>query len=251
MNLHTEQTLPYITLKTLEKNTRFDIKPGTLKREFLDNTHNAHGYHCQPLTTANLHGWDFVLKTDVEVIWDGVYSTESDHVKITSGGILEDGTPIANTLTANATISFDLGVTIETDSNHYCFFMGPTNYFIKGAKPMSALIRTDWYKNTSLQFCWQITTPNKPVLFKKGTPILSLINYPKNLIENTVFSVKETSLNEKEAMGKYNNERQEYYKKNPGKFPNLYRKGIDSLTDTANKFLDKPFKPNPSEIKYE
>jgi hypothetical protein len=33
---------------------------------------------------------------------------------------------------------------------------------------MTALIRSDWYKTSTLQYCWQITTPNKPVLFKAG-----------------------------------------------------------------------------------
>lgn len=251
MNLHTEQTRPYITLKTSDKNTTFDIRKGNLKKDFLDNTQNSHGYHCQPLTTAGLHGWEFILKNDIEVIWDGISNTESNHVKILKGEYSADGKKNVDTATANATIAFNLGCFIETDKDHYCILMGPPNHFVQGAKPMTALIRSDWYKTSTLQYCWQITTPNKPVLFKAGDPILFIFNYPINLLENTFFNIKQMSSQEVENIGKYHNERNKYYKDNPGKFSGMYRRGIDSLTENSNIFLDKQFKPNPGNIHYE
>lgn len=129
--------------------------------------------------------------------------------------------------------------------------MGPPNHFVQGAKPMTALIRSDWYKTSTLQYCWQITTSNKPVLFKAGDPFLFIINYPINLLENTRFSIKQINNEERNKIDKYHGERNKYYKDNPGKFSNMYRKGIDSLKNDANKFLDKPFKPNPGDINYE
>lgn len=249
--MHIEPTRPYITLKTLDKNITFDVKKGNLKKDFLDNTQNAHGYHCQPLTTANLHGWEFILKNDVEVLWDGISNTEAHHVKILKGEYYADGKRIVDTSTANATIAFNLNIFIETDNDHYCILMGPPNHFVQGAKPMTALIRSDWYKTSTLQYCWQITTPNKPILFKAGDPFLFIINYPINLLENTNFNIKEMNNEEKSNITKYHAERNEYYQKNPGKFANMYRKGIDSLQNNANKFLNKPFKPNPGDINYE
>lgn len=251
MNLHTEPTHPYITLKTLDKNITFDVRKGNLKKDFLDNTQNAHGYHCQPLTTVGLHGWEFILKDDLEVIWDGISNTEPDHVKILKGRYSKNGNSIVDTATANATIAFNLSLFIETDPDHYVILMGPPNHFVQGAKPMTAIIRSDWYKNSALQYCWQLTTPNKPILFKGGDPFLFIMNYPKNLLENTSFSIKQMSLEEKNKINQYHEERNKYYKENPGKFANMYRKGVDGLTDQANKFLDKPFKPNPGNINYE
>lgn len=203
------------------------------------------------MTTANLHGWEFILKEDVEVVWDGVSNTESHHVQVTKGEQTPTGKRVVETGTANATIAFNLNAYLETDPDHYCLLMGPPNHFIQGAKPMSALIRTDWYKTSPLQYCWQITTPNKPVLFPKGTPFLFILNYPKNLLETTSFSISQITSKDREKMDAYQSERQMYYKQNPGKFPNMYRKGIDSMTDDSHKFIESVYKPNPGEVKYE
>jgi hypothetical protein len=244
-------TPPYIILKTLDNNTTYDVRKGSIKRDFLDNTHNAHGYHCQPMTTANLHGWEFVLREDVEVIWDGISNTESHHVKVLRGEYGANGKKIVDTTTANATITFNLDAYIETDNDHYSLLMGPPNHFVQGAKPMSALIRSDWYKTSPLQYCWQITTPNKPVVFHKGTPFLFIINYPKNLIESTNLLISPMTKEDHDNINSYQNERQKYYKENPGKFPNMYRKGVNSLTENSDTFIDKIYKPNPGEVTYE
>jgi hypothetical protein len=203
------------------------------------------------MTTSNLHGWEFILNEDIEVVWDGVSNTEAHHVKVIKGEYNANGKKLVDTSTANATITFNLDAYLETDENHYCLLMGPPNYFINGAKPMSALIRSDWYKTSPLQYCWQITTPNKPVLFPKGTPFLFVLNYPKSLLESTTFSISTITQQDKDKMNAYQEERQAYYKENPGKFPNMYRKGVDSMGESSNKFIDKVFKPSPGEVKYE
>jgi hypothetical protein len=203
------------------------------------------------MTTANLHGWEFVLREDVEVIWDGISNTEPNHVKVLRGEYGSNGKKIVDTTTANATITFNLDAYIQTDEDHYCLLMGPPNHFVQGAKPMSALIRSDWYKTSPLQYCWQITTPNKPVVFPKGTPFLFMLNYPKNLIESTELLVSPMTKEDHDNINNYQSERQKYYKENPGKFPNMYRKGINSLTENSEKFIDKVYKPNPGEVIYE
>ena len=203
------------------------------------------------MTTSNLHGWEFLLKEDIEVVWDGISNTEAHHVKVLKGEYDPNGKKLVDTSTANATITFNLDAYIETDENHYCLLMGPPNYFINGAKPMSALIRSDWYKTSPLQYCWQITTPNKPVLFPKGTPFLFILNYPKNLLESTRFSVSAITQQDRDKMNTYQEERQKYYKENPGKFPNMYRKGVDGMAEDSHKFIDKVFKPSPGEVTYE
>jgi hypothetical protein len=185
------------------------------------------------------------------VVWDGISNTEPHHIKILKGEYSVDGNIIVDTTTENATVAFNLSLFIETDPYHYSILMGPPNHFVQGAKPMTALIRSDWYKTTTLQYCWQITTPNKPVLFKAGDPFLFIMNYPKNLLENTNFVIKQMSQNESTKINKYHNERKKYYEENPGKFANMYKKGVNGLTDEAKQFLDKPFKPNPGDINYE
>lgn len=199
------------------------------------------------MTTAILHGWDFVLKEDLVVIWDGIYSTEAHHVKILSGQNGENHLSVAETATGNGTIGFNLNGFIETDPDHYCLFLGPANHFVQGAKPMSALIRTDWYHHNLLQFCWLMTTPNKEVIFKKGTPIMTLINYPKNLLESTDFYIKEATHEQKQKIELYINDRNKFYSENPGlKFANLYKQGVDNLSEDSNRYIDNIYKPRPT-----
>lgn len=199
------------------------------------------------MTTANLHGWEFLLPQDVEVIWDGISDTSSSHVKILKGRTLPSGAHLVDTGTANATISFNLNAILETDKDHYSLLMGPPNHFVQGAKPMSALIRSDWYQHSSLQFCWQLTTPNKPILFKKDTPFLYLINYPKNLIETTDISVKNVTEEQLYKMRKYGEDREKFYSENPAfKWPNFYKKGVDGSSEDANHFLDGVYRPVPT-----
>lgn len=243
-------TTPYIKIwATGPDDTYPIIKTGSVKREFLDGTWERHGYHCQPLTTSNLHGWDFYLAQDLEVVWDGVSNTEGHHVQILSGNILPNGVSVAETSTANATIAFNLVCYLETDPDHYLLFSGPPNVFVDGAKPMSALIRSDWYNFSSLQFCWQLTTPNKTITFKKDQPFLRIMNYPKNLLESTTVEINRATDEQKARAGKYGAERQEFYAANPGKWPFFYKKGKEGDSEGCPVHIDKQYRPIPQEPK--
>jgi hypothetical protein len=195
-----------------------------------------------------MHGWEFVLLEDIEVIWDGISDTESHHVKIISGQNLPNGVRVVDTATANSTIAFNLNGFLETDPDHYSLISGPANHFVDGAKPMTALIRSDWYHHNALQFCWIITTPNKVVTFKKGTPVMTVVNYPKNLLESTNFYIKEATPEQKEKVAEYTKDRNLFYQENTGlKWANMYKKGVDGMSTDANKYIENIYKPNPSD----
>jgi hypothetical protein len=117
-----------------DNSASYEVRQGKLKRDHLDNTHNAHGYMCQPISTAGLHGWEFVLKNDVKFIWDGISDSSGEHVEILEGGVTVDGHRFVDTGTANATISFQINCIIETDPDHYVWLTGAPNYFIDGVQ---------------------------------------------------------------------------------------------------------------------
>jgi hypothetical protein len=199
-----------------------------------------------------MHGWEFVLPHDVVVEWDGISNTEHHHVKILEGEFLPNGKKLVDTHTANSTIAFNLNAFLETDDSHYSILMGPPNHFVDGAKPMTALIRTDWYKHNPLQYCWILTKPNVPITFKADTPFLFLMNYPKYLLESTDFTIKTATEEQMNKSNLYMTDRNEFYKQNPGlKFANMYKKGVDATSDDANHFIDKIYKPRPSDPIYE
>jgi hypothetical protein len=242
---------PYLNIWATGEDTSYPIvKTASLKRDFLSETHKSHGYHCQPLSTANLHGWDFIAPHDIEVTWDGVSNTEAHHVKVLKGERLTNGTPVVDTGTANATIAFNLNCYLETDPDHYLLLSGPANTFIPGAKPMTALIRSDWYTYSSLQFCWKLTTPNKIVTFKAGEPFLRVINYPKNLLESTEVSISTATLEMRNRANLYAQQRAKYYAEHPGKWPFMYKKAIESLEEGSLSHLDATFKPAPKDPHY-
>ncbi len=250
--MHTEQTRPYIILRK-EKNTDYEIevKPASVRKDFFENTLHSHGYHCQPLTTASMHGWEFILPHDVEVVWDGISNTEKSHVKIIQGEFLKSGRRFLDTSTANSTIAFNLHSFFETDPDHYILLFGPANHFIKGAKPMSALIRSDWYHHNHLQYCWILTTPNKNVFFPKGTPFLTVVNYPKSLLEQTDFFIKDITDEQKNKQLSYGSDRSSFKPEAPFQFPFMYKKGVDGLSENSNKYIDKTFRPSPGKVIYE
>jgi len=244
------KTHPSITLKMLGDNSDFyEVRQGKLKRSHLDETHNAHGYMCQPISTAGSHGWEFVIKNDVKFIWDGISDSSRDHVKILEGGVTANGDVFVDTGTANATISFQLNCIIETDSDHYVWLMGAPNYFIDGVQPMNALLQSNWYHYNTIQFCWKITKANEEITIPAGTPFMFMMSYPKDLLETTEFSIRNANEEELERVGAYNQKRDSFYQNNEDwKWHQMYKHGIES--DDV-KHLDKPFRPCPSTINKE
>lgn len=219
-------TRPHITLwNTGPQTDWYEVRQASVKRKFLDESLNRHGYHCTPMTSANTYGWEIVLPQDVEVVWDGISDTFPDHVKVLKGQYLPSGTELVHTSTANATVAFNLHCFIETDSDHVTLLSGAPNYFLNGAKPMSALIRSDVWHFTPIQFCWRLTTPNKPVLFEKGMPIAFITNHPIKLIQDTVLNIKQADKRILSESEEYANLRQSRYDEFNGKnYPMLYKK---------------------------
>ena len=242
-----QKTHPSITLKTLGDNSDwFEIRQGRVKRDHLDETWNSHGYMCQPVGTAGLHGWEFVLKQDVKFIWDGISDTSDEHVKILEGGVDSYGNKFADTLTANATISFTFNMVIETDKDHYVLLTGAPNYFIDGVQPMTAILQSDWYTYNAVNFCWKITRANEEITIPAGTPFMFMMNYPRNLLESTKLEVRKLNEEEHNRLNVYNEKRDSFYKNNePWKWNQFYKHGIES--DDV-KHIEKPFKPSPSEV---
>jgi hypothetical protein len=145
------------------------------------------------MTNANVSGWDFVLPQDVTVIWDGINDSSPEHIKIIDGQYF-NGIELVRTTTSNGMVTFNLGVTIETDKNHYSILKGSPNYFFNDAVAVEVIIRSDYYNFIENFICWKMITPNKPITFKKGMPIAFLLNYPIELLQET--SINFDSIND-------------------------------------------------------
>lgn len=241
----TEKTHPHITLIKVDPLAdQYEVRPGKNKRDFLDETLDKHGYVCQPMSTIGFHGWEFVLPCDVKFIWDGINDTDGSHVKILEGEFF-NGAKLCDTGTANGTLTFNVGYLVKTDPDHHILMSGAPNTFIDGVTPMDAILQSDWYHWNIPQFCWKIYKANEIITIPKGTPFLFIRNYPKDLLENTEFAIREATQEEFDALSKYDNLRDSYSKAHEKNFQwhQLYKRGLDH-NDVAH--LDKPYKPRPS-----
>jgi hypothetical protein len=245
-------TLPFIKFHSLTSpKDYYVVRAGRAKRPYLDQTHNSHGYLCQAVVSSHLAGWEILLPQDVEIIWDGVSDSSSEHVKVLSGGRLPNGMQLVQTDTANATITFNLNAIIETDSDHDIVLCGPPNFFVNGVEPMSAIIQTDWYSHNPLQFCWKINKPNEVVRFEAGTPFVFFFNRPKSLLENTDISVVQIGETISRNMAEYADERQSFYRENkPWSWSGMYKDGISKLSQRKQKLASNR-NPKPKDPRYE
>lgn len=248
--MHINQNLPYITVHKIENYSDFyEIRPGKIKRDFLDQTYMSHGYSCPAITAMPLHGWEFILPNDVEIIWNGKIDSSPNHIQILSGENSNSGMPIVHTNTGNGLLTFTLNCIIETDKNHDLLLDGPPNYFIDGAEPVKAIIQSGWYHHNTIHFCWKINKPNQIIKFPKGMPFVFIKNYPKNLLENTSFTIKSATKEHIDKLNKYAEEVANFYKNNENwSWSNMYKNGTDEINEPF-KYIEKPFRPMPSKPK--
>lgn len=200
------------------------------------------------MSSANRHGWEILMPHDVEIIWDGISDSSSEHVKILKGESFTSGQRFAHTGTGNSTITFCLNALLETDDNHYSLLSGSPNYFLDGVKPMNGLIRSDWYHFNPIEFSWKVTTPNKKIVFEKDQPFLFLTNYPKNLINKTDFIVTKATSEEVERMSQYGKDRQKFYEDHK-KWTHWYRDGIEGNSGNSFAGAEKIIPQEPRYIK--
>jgi len=245
-----QKTHPYITLKRFEHNlSSYDFRAASIKRDWLDETYKSHGYMCQPVSTAGLNGWEFVLKNDIKVIWDGVSSSDKSHVTVTEGALDPDGGLFVDTGAGHATINFNINAIIETDPDHHVWLTGAPNIFIDGIQPMTVLLQSDWYHHNSIQYAWKITRPNTEITIPAGTPFMFMMIYPKGLVEQTKVTVSKFPDEDLPRLDNYGEMRNNFYAENePWKWSQFYKRGVGPFNE---KHLDKPFRPCPSQVIYE
>lgn len=220
------------------------VKQGKLKRNFFDKTESGTAYNCPPMSVVNTHGWEFLLPQDVSVIWDGVEDDNMGHTQILSGEMY-NGEQLVSTDSGMGTVTFFFNCFLETDKDHYCILQQSPNTEYLDVYPLSAIWRSDYFKYHPVFFCWKITTPNKEIVFKKGTPVMFMMNYPIGLLESTDITFEKADEGFIETFKKYVRKRAEFFVKNPQteyprKNTNFYRDGIGPNDE---KFLDKKFKP--------
>ena len=148
-----------------------NIKQTSVKREWMDNTMNAHAYHCFPVSIANSIGYEISFPEEISFIWDGISDTMSDHVKVLSGE------KYVSTGRANASISFDTGLVIKSDQNTTMLVMPVPNLFIDGAQTFTTLISSSFYMHP-IPVVWHITRANTIITIPANQPVATILPIP-------------------------------------------------------------------------
>ena len=197
-----------------------NINQPNIKRSWMDNTWEAHAYHCFPVSLGNQLGWTLSFPEDIVFIWDGINDSSPDHVKILKGE------KYAYAGRANATISFHTGIAFRTEEDLSLAHLPVPNNFIDGAQAFTTLMSTSFYDG-EFPCAWMITRPNIEITIKANTPIVSIV--PINLKElnnseiqfESIYLMKTNSID----MNEYSNE---IYKLNTeGVWADFYRKSVD------------------------
>jgi len=207
-------------IKAFKREGYGNLSPLSIKREWMDNTWNSHAYHCFPIGLTNQLGWGISFPEDISFIWDGINDSSPEHVKIMSGE------KYVSTGRANATISFNTGISFETEKNVSILSMPVPNYPRDGITPFSTIMSTSFF-NEDLPCAWIITRPNVEITIKANTPIIAIL--PIDLSELQGSEIDLLPIDQKKPqsvdMNEYGNTIYEINRN--GKWTNFYRDGVD------------------------
>jgi hypothetical protein len=204
------------------------ILPLSVKRDWMDETWEAHAYKCFPVSLTNQMGWAMSFPEDITFIWDGISDSTPDHVKILAGE------KYAYAERSNATVSFNTGITFKTDENHSLLTMPVPNNFVDGYEPFTTIMSSSFY-NGDLSCAIRVTRPNVEITIKANTPIFSILPINLEALQDSEIEFLDSS-----QMPERTFDASEYNKAGAesngvGKWTNFYRNATDHLGRSLGK----------------
>jgi hypothetical protein len=166
--------------KTID--SKINILPMSIKRNWMEETSEKHAYRCFPVTQANMVGWSLSCSKDIRFIWNGINNQSGDNVQIL------EGQDFCYTGRGQSTLSFNTGVIFKTEENISIFTINPVNYFSDDFETMSSLMSTSFYDNP-IPLAIKARSANKEILIKAGTPLATIIPISLTSIDNTSIEI--------------------------------------------------------------
>jgi hypothetical protein len=213
----------------------FDIKPMSIKRDWMDVTSEGHAYRCFPVTQSNVIGWSLSCVEDIEFIWDGVNNQTPDHIEIFS--------PLgAYSGRGQSSISLNTGLVFRTDKDVSIFTINPVNYFSNEFETMSSLISTSFYDNP-LPLAIKAKVANKRVVIKAGTPVATIIPISLSNLNGTnieIIKYQDNDRTRSDANISYGSAAQEI--NSSGKWTDWYRDAVNEKGESVGSHEVKALK---------
>jgi hypothetical protein len=144
-------------------------------------------YNCPPMMIGNTLGWFLPLDHSVTLNWNGNNSPGSVKIKFTeSGENVPNGDVNDNFGHGVITFAAKSRPSFETSSGYSLLISGPTNMWIDGIHPLTAIVETDW-SAYPFPMNWKLSEINKDIVIPSGYPIMCFI--PINLSDIESFRI--------------------------------------------------------------
>jgi hypothetical protein len=143
------------------------IRPGSPRRQWMDDTNERYAYRCLPLTIANSHGWELLSPVAFEAKWDGDIHMESVQIRM-DPGYAEHLKPIS--LFGYGTMTWHVEAIFRTPPGWNLHVSGPPNRQKDAIQALGGIIETDWSPYT-FTMNWRFTRAGQWVRFEENEPI--------------------------------------------------------------------------------
>lgn len=212
-----------------------NVRQTRVKRNWMDETYDAHAYHCFPLSLANSIGYELSVPEDITFIWNGIDDSNKDNVQILNGD------KWCYTGRANASISFNTGIIFKTDQNISMLHMPVPNYFNDSYQAFTSIISTSFY-DSFFPVALKILKPNVEITIKAGEPIVTLV--PISLTDVSKVELELIDYELPQSYYEYHNERNKINEEiiKSGKWTNWYRDAVDHKGNSVGSHEIKSLK---------
>lgn len=145
------------------------IRPGVVRRAWMDESISRFAYRCLPLTIANTFGWELLSPTAFEATWNGGQRQTDVTVTVLSGE--------AEAVTSHfgtGVVTFHTGYLFRTEAGTSLMAMGSPNQPKDAIAPLAGVVETSWapYPFT---MNWRFTRPNTTIRFEEGEPFCFIV----------------------------------------------------------------------------
>jgi len=210
------------------------IRPGTPKRQWMDETNERYAYRCLPLTIANSHGWELLSPIAFEARWDGGTHMEAIEIRM-DPGYAEHLKPVS--LFGYGTITWHVEAIFRTPPGWNLHVSGPPNRQKDAIQALGGVIETDWSPYT-FTMNWRFTRANQWIRFEENEPIAFFFPVERGRAETFVPRIERLEDNPelRSAFEKWSASRNAFQKwvveANPAapsdKWQKLYFRGLDA-----------------------
>jgi hypothetical protein len=176
-----------LTAYLIKNDSKVDIRPAPLERDWMEGTPVRFAYRCLPLNIANAHGWEILCARGFSAIWNGGDGLDAISFAPDPGegaiGLSHFGSGI---------MTFHMDCLFRTEAGFDLIVQGPVNRPKDAIYPLSGVIETDWAPFT-FTMNWRFTRPGTPIRFEKGEPYCHVFPVRRADLESVTPEIREIS----------------------------------------------------------